>query len=177
MLQTDTEAFDSRGLSARVEPAPLKKRIHLPKVRLRQVLTTEAPSFAGARPVRLASFADGRDGFRACSLATAKRFVAVCLTGTDNGEISAQQLSKLIEVSQSIAYRMLRTLRQSMRNRDRVYWIDGLVKRVNSSPVREFAWQILPQSEVRIDAFHALRVQSETHWHESKATPQEQVNT
>ncbi len=111
--------------------------------------------------MRLASFADRRDGFRACSLATAKRFVAVCLTGTDKGEISAQQLSRLIEVSQSIACRMLRTLHQSMRNRDRVYWTNGLVKRVNSSPVREFAWQILPQSEVRIDAFHALRILGE----------------
>ena len=42
----DTEVFNSAGLSGRIEPASLEKQIGQPEVRSRQVLATEAPSFA-----------------------------------------------------------------------------------------------------------------------------------
>lgn len=48
------------------------------------------------------------------------------------------------------------------------FMVARLVERVNSEQVREFAKRISPYSEIRMDAFKALRVLSESHWHETK---------
>ena len=50
-----------------------------------------------------------------------------------------------------------------------------VVERVNSEQVREFAKRISQNSEIRTDAFSALRVLGETHCHQAKVTPPEQV--
>ena len=49
------------------------------------------------------------------------------------------------------------------------------VERVNSGQVRESVRRISPHSEVRTDAFNALRIPGESHWHEPKATSPEQM--
>ena len=51
-----------------------------------------------------------------------------------------------------------------------------LVEQVNSEQVREFAKRISPNSEIRTDAFKALRVLGESHHHEAKPTPPEKVD-
>lgn len=58
----DTEVLDSGGLSRRVEPVSLKRRIHLPEV-------------------RLSSFADGRYDFRAYAFVVAKMVCGDLLDG------------------------------------------------------------------------------------------------
>lgn len=55
-------------------------------------------------------------------------FAAIYLMGADKGGISALRLSKLIGVSWPTAYRMLRLLRRAMADRDRCYWLSGLVE-------------------------------------------------
>ena len=148
-----------------------------------------------------------------------KWFAAIYLMVADKGGISAQRLSKMIGVSWPTAYRMLKNLRQAMGDRDRSYWLEGLVEmddafvggrkpgkrgrgaegkkpvifavewredgmgfmaarvvdRVNSEQVREFAKRISQNSEIRTDAFRSLRVLGETHCHQAKVTPPEQV--
>ena len=57
-----------------------------------------------------------------------KWFAAIYLMGADKGGISAQRLCKMIGVAWPTAYRMLRKLRQSMVDRDRGYWLEGLLE-------------------------------------------------
>ena len=57
-----------------------------------------------------------------------KWFAAIYLMVADKGGISAQRLSKMIDVSWLAAYCQLRSLRQSMKGRDRCYWFEGLVE-------------------------------------------------
>ena len=57
-----------------------------------------------------------------------KWFAAIYLMGADQGGISAQRLSKMICVSWPTAYRMLRILRQCMGDRERSFWLEGLVE-------------------------------------------------
>lgn len=57
-----------------------------------------------------------------------KWFAAIYLMGADKGGISAQRLSKMIGVQWNTAYRMLKKLRQAMGDRDRVYWLEGIVE-------------------------------------------------
>ena len=55
-------------------------------------------------------------------------FAAIYLMSADKGGVSALRLSKLIGVSWPTAYRMLRLLRRAMADRDRCYWLSGLVE-------------------------------------------------
>lgn len=57
-----------------------------------------------------------------------KWFAAIYLMAADKGGISALRLSKLIGVSWPTAHRLLRLLRRAMRDRDRSYWLSGLVE-------------------------------------------------
>ena len=207
-------------MSGRVEPAELEKRLHLPEMQSRQVLAVEISSFARMRQVRPSRFANGRNRFRAYASVVAQvvcdDLLDGCRQGRDFGATSFQDDWR----SWPTAYRMLRNLRQSMGDRDRGYWFEGLVemddafvggrkpgkrgrgaegkkpvifavelreegmgfmaarvvKRMNSDQVRDFARRISPNSEIRTDALHALRVLNETHCHQAKVTPPEKVN-
>ena len=58
-----------------------------------------------------------------------KWFAEICLMGAaEKGWISTQRLSKMIGVSWPTAYRKLRILHQCMGDRDRGYWLEGLVE-------------------------------------------------
>lgn len=57
-----------------------------------------------------------------------KWFAAIYLMVADKGGISALRLSKLIGISWPTAYRLLRLLRSAMHDRDRSYWLSGLVE-------------------------------------------------
>ena len=57
-----------------------------------------------------------------------KWFAAIYLMSADKGGISALRLSKLIGVSWPTAYRILRLLRRAMADRDRSYWLSGLIE-------------------------------------------------
>lgn len=56
-----------------------------------------------------------------------KWFAAFHLIASDKGGVSALRLSKLIGVSWPTASRVLRLLRRAMYDRDRYYWLSGLV--------------------------------------------------
>ena len=66
--------------------------------------------------------------FEHTKLPLTKWFAAIFLMSTDKGGISAMRLSKLLGVSWPTAHAMLRKLRQAMGNRDRAYWLDGIVE-------------------------------------------------
>lgn len=57
-----------------------------------------------------------------------KWFAAIYLMAADKGGISALRLSKMIGVSWPTAHRILRLLRRAMHDRDRSYWLSGLVE-------------------------------------------------
>lgn len=57
-----------------------------------------------------------------------KWFAAIYLMAADKGGISALRLSKMIGVSWPTAQRILCLLRRAMRDRDRSYWLSGLVE-------------------------------------------------
>lgn len=61
----ETEVFDSGGLSGRIEPDLLGKRIQPLEMWARKAQSAEILSFARVCHVQPASFADGRHGFRA----------------------------------------------------------------------------------------------------------------
>ena len=64
-----------------------------------------------------------------------KWFEAIYLMSANKGRISAQGLSRNINVSWPTAHRMLKKLRPSMRGRNRGDWLEGLVK-LNNAYVR-----------------------------------------
>lgn len=66
--------------------------------------------------------------FHRTHLPLPKWFAAIYLMAVDKGGISALRLSKLIGVSWPTALRILRLLRRAMRDRDRSYWLSGLVE-------------------------------------------------
>ena len=66
--------------------------------------------------------------FEHTKLPLTKWFAAIFLMSVDKGGISAMRLSKLIGVSWPTAHAMLRKLRQAMGDRDRAYWLDGIVE-------------------------------------------------
>ncbi|HYW76787.1 MAG TPA: IS1595 family transposase, partial [Gammaproteobacteria bacterium] len=66
--------------------------------------------------------------FHSTHLPLPKWFAAIYLMSADKGGISALRLSKLIGVSWPSAYQMLRLLRRAMADRDRSYWLSGLVE-------------------------------------------------
>lgn len=57
-----------------------------------------------------------------------KWFAAIHRMSSDKGGVSAPRLAKLLGVSWRTAQRMLRVLRRAMRDRDRSYWLLGLVE-------------------------------------------------
>jgi transposase-like protein len=57
-----------------------------------------------------------------------KWFAAIHLIASGKGGVSALRLSKLMGVSWPTASRMLRLLRRAMHDRDRSYWLSGLVE-------------------------------------------------
>ena len=158
--------------------------------------------------------------FEHTKLPLTKWFAAIFLMSADKGGISAMRLSKLIGVSWPTAHAMLRKLRQAMGNRDRAYWLDGIVEvddayvggrragkrgrgaegkttvlfavqkrgkgagfmaaqaldQLNQQRVRQFAERIVPDAEVRSDAFSALKALAQRHHHEARVTPPEKVD-
>ena len=52
----------------------------------------------------------------------------------------------------------------------------GLLEQMNSEQIREFAKRISPHSQIRTDAFKALRVLGKLHRHVAKPTPPEKVD-
>lgn len=66
--------------------------------------------------------------FEHTKLPLAKWFAAMYLAAADKGGISALRLSKMIGVSWPTAQSMLRKLRRAMGDRDRAYWLSGLVE-------------------------------------------------
>ena len=66
--------------------------------------------------------------FEHSKLPLAKWFAAIYLVAADNGGVSALRLSKMVGVSWPTAQSMLRKLRRAMGDRDRCYWLSGLVE-------------------------------------------------
>ena len=66
--------------------------------------------------------------FEHTKLPLAKWFAAIYLAAADKGGVSALRLSKMIGVSWPTAQSMLRKLRRAMGDRDRSYWLTGLVE-------------------------------------------------
>ena len=46
IFSMETEVLDSVSLSVKAEPDSLERRIHLPEVRSKQILSSDVPSFA-----------------------------------------------------------------------------------------------------------------------------------
>lgn len=66
--------------------------------------------------------------FEHTKLPLAKWFAAIYLAVADKGGVSALRLSKMVGVSWPTAQSMLRKLRRAMGDRDRAYWLTGLVE-------------------------------------------------
>lgn len=66
--------------------------------------------------------------FEHTKLPLPKWFAAIYLMAADKGGLSALRLSKLIGVSWPTAQSMLRKLRHAMGDRDRAYWLSGLIE-------------------------------------------------
>ena len=66
--------------------------------------------------------------FEHTKLPLAKWFAAIYLTAADKGGVSALRLSRMVGVSWPTAQSMLRKLRRAMGDRDRAYWLTGLVE-------------------------------------------------
>ena len=66
--------------------------------------------------------------FEHTKLPLAKWFAAIHLIAADKGGVSALRLSKMIGVSWPTAQSMLRKLRRAMGDRERAYWLTGLVE-------------------------------------------------